>query len=405
MGGSYPRPFRGGMGATFPSPNPGPGRQRRKRGGSFDRRPLPLRPGPHRQPRKSPPIKPVPPPGPAPYDPGPWDMPEIPTAPAKWAKHLGRLNGYLRGLYALEQLNEWYWLRGQYEWPFRFPSGWYLYCQTNVPGQTKYGSAPGHTVACGTTNQVPDGDVDEISRSGVQVEIGASGAQWHIGRPMTFDLRMILDTVWRVDPVPEPKPITIYPWPYPYPLAIPRPQPLLVPEFFPPGQIWHPPIEVPQRTPPPRPLALPPSLKPQDQQAPRPLEGPPPLPRPAIAEPPPARTRERKFRSPPGAFGRFVGELAGAITEASDLVDALFEGLPYWMRKRYGKAALLTKVKILYDQYDKIDPNRAIDAIVENQLEDYIIGKFGQAVKDGIMNAADQGYWRHPVGPGTGPAL
>lgn len=99
------------------------------------------------------------------------------------------------------------------------------------------------------------------------------------------------------------------------------------------------------------------------------------------------RIREKKAKMPRGA-AKILAALNQA-TEAVDFVDAVFEGLKsskaaqaeYWKHHYYlnraGRTAL--KARLLFKYYAEINVFDAFSALVENHLEDNLIGKIGQA--------------------------
>jgi hypothetical protein len=99
-----------------------------------------------------------------------------------------------------------------------------------------------------------------------------------------------------------------------------------------------------------------------------------------------------------------------AATESGDVVDAIYEAIPFEVRKHWRKKGadgkyhdprLLKKVELLYENWSKVDTSVALKNIALNELEDAVIGISHHYVNKGLLGT---GYYRSPVGYGTGPA-
>lgn len=102
-----------------------------------------------------------------------------------------------------------------------------------------------------------------------------------------------------------------------------------------------------------------------------------------------------------------------AATEGADLVEAIWEAIPYKDRMRYheGKKHPTPQAmaSAIYDMWDKVDWNEALWNVIENEAEDRLFGAFGNAAKKGRANAHDytpntgrgfqSGPWDTPVHP------
>lgn len=113
-------------------------------------------------------------------------------------------------------------------------------------------------------------------------------------------------------------------------------------------------------------------------------------------------TKEKKFAITETAAHR----LYGLITEVDDFADSLVKGFPEGHRCRRAKGPA-EKLSCFYNSFDSDDwsLSKFLGALAENQVEDWAIGKFGQASKYGLREAIKHGYYRSPVGFGTGLAL
>lgn len=130
-----------------------------------------------------------------------------------------------------------------------------------------------------------------------------------------------------------------------------------------------------------------------------------------ISTPPPSRTKERKVRVRSHAVGRAIEFAISQATESLDMLHAVFEALPMWLKMKYINAArwrehkynsgriigarlryrALTpqeKIKILYDHYDQVDTLKATQNILASRGSDRAWAKIGQQ-----MGAFQRGPW------------
>lgn len=133
---------------------------------------------------------------------------------------------------------------------------------------------------------------------------------------------------------------------------------------------------------------------------------------------PPPRTAEGKVG---GTGGRLIWGLANLVTEGKDFLEAMWKALPENKRtkqhkksKGYGKYGerktppVMQEFKEVYHYLRTNDPlsaeaakfwNDALDNFIENQIEDYVFGKTGQAV------ARQSKASGRPIGFAAGPAI
>ena len=103
--------------------------------------------------------------------------------------------------------------------------------------------------------------------------------------------------------------------------------------------------------------------------------------------PPDSNEKESKVRVN-GVLSKLM--LAGNFaSEAVDVVEAIYKAIPYQFRPRY-KNTRYAKRKVkpqemmetIWRHHDEINYARALYNLVENELEDRIVGKFGKLAKD-----------------------
>ena len=169
---------------------------------------------------------------------------------------------------------------------------------------------------------------------------------------------------------------------------------------------WFLPINVPV----PRPAPMPYSLIPYRQADPMRSETfsskrgyPPPLPKP---DPPRRRpeggTKEKKVR---GVSGIVASIQAGAhtLSEANDLADAIWTALPSQYRTK-GKPSTQQKAIDIYNGWQHIDINKAVQNIIVNQVIDAAIGKSSGAV-DSWLKTRVAPFTGNPLGVTIGSAF
>ena len=108
-------------------------------------------------------------------------------------------------------------------------------------------------------------------------------------------------------------------------------------------------------------------------------------------------TKERKLRVQ-GGIGAAIWTLASTVTEAGDLIDALYDAIPAQYR-RGSHRTVQDRAKVVYRHADKIDLEAAGWNILFNEIQDRLIGQANR----GIDQRAIIGD--RPIGVGTGPAL
>lgn len=122
---------------------------------------------------------------------------------------------------------------------------------------------------------------------------------------------------------------------------------------------------------------------------------------------PPRRVRERKVKAPDSVIHRIYGR----VTEAEDFVDALYEAIPKDCKRRHNpRKANGAYDKSLYAKYqtvlrcnNRLDMSKAVQNIIWNQVEDYVIGKASQLGTQWWAQQQPSGTGSY-VGPNTGPA-
>lgn len=102
------------------------------------------------------------------------------------------------------------------------------------------------------------------------------------------------------------------------------------------------------------------------------------------SETPNPKDKERKLRPGP-RLARIIRYL-GAVTEAADTVDALYDALPSRYRPRYKKTkyekrnvSYNEKLEALYNHWDQVDMSQAIQNLIEENVKDRIYGEIGKA--------------------------
>jgi len=125
-------------------------------------------------------------------------------------------------------------------------------------------------------------------------------------------------------------------------------------------------------------------------------------------EPPGPATREskRSVYSFMGAAGAAALRIVGVFGEATDVLDVFYEALPdefkprgnyIRARREYLPPSFSQRMAALYEHWDKVDLNAAVDGLILNQFEDRFYGLLGEIANRGVNKRL------HSVGFLTGP--
>ena len=90
------------------------------------------------------------------------------------------------------------------------------------------------------------------------------------------------------------------------------------------------------------------------------------------------RERESKSRVIGINNASKIGKLIGGLTEFSDLLDVFWDSLPKYLTNRYRGENRLTKLAVILQNLDKIQPGTFAANLLSNQLEDKAFGKLGK---------------------------
>lgn len=103
-----------------------------------------------------------------------------------------------------------------------------------------------------------------------------------------------------------------------------------------------------------------------------------------------ARTHERKMKTPMNSgVGAVWMKIFGQVTEAGDLIDAMYNALPLDVRREdffaNGRHDLSSanKVESLYDNYKRIDLTKMVTNIAFQQVQDELIGRMSGDIAAG----------------------
>jgi len=133
---------------------------------------------------------------------------------------------------------------------------------------------------------------------------------------------------------------------------------------------------------------------------------------PHVRRPPVRGERERK---PGSKVAPIVGRVVSPVTEAADVIQAVYDALPWDVRRDAYRSCVAAggsgrecmtpqrKLEVVYDNADKIDIEKAVKNIGVDIMEDAYIGELSRRAN---KNLRDRGwhdnFWR---GPTSGPAL
>lgn len=139
----------------------------------------------------------------------------------------------------------------------------------------------------------------------------------------------------------------------------------------------------------------------------------PPTPAPPHVRRPPVKGE--KERKPGRDVKRAIDPIVGPITEAVDAIDAVYDALPWSVRKQaYRKCRAgggqprecmtpQKKLKVIYDNAHRLDMAKVVENLAKNHLEDRLIGELSRRAD---KNLRDRGWHdRFGRGPTAGPAI
>ena len=197
--------------------------------------------------------------------------------------------------------------------------------------------------------------------------------------------------------MPAQRPL-LPPWidPMHIPPFMPHPLPIPPPYRAIPGirtNPWRNPREQPRRgprpapRPRPRPIERHPMDRPDGQPGPtievtpgRPMVERNPNPQQRPARP---RPGEKEGKRKVVTMVAFVRRILNTVTESADLITAIWKAIPYKDRMDYHqgkrKPTIQDRAQAIYDMFDKIDWEEALNNVIENQIEDFAFGKAGKA--------------------------
>ena len=120
-----------------------------------------------------------------------------------------------------------------------------------------------------------------------------------------------------------------------------------------------------------------------------------------LPRPPGPRTKERKFALTVSGVGRLI---LGHVTEGIDTIQAIYDALPLKLRQRLWRMngnymSPLDKALAIYRYINDIDPQKAVENLVYEQIEDYVYGRLGRITAEANKR---RGF---PGGLELGPAL
>ena len=125
--------------------------------------------------------------------------------------------------------------------------------------------------------------------------------------------------------------------------------------------------------------------------------GPRPKPRPeAVHKPVPSRVKEKKGRSNSGRlllFYRAVRKAWHEADESLEKVDILYDSLPGWVRNRERAKLPHQKIAALLRNWQHIDVSSAVYGLIENEVEDAVIGRGFKSLEDAFEKLGVRG-WR-----------
>lgn len=116
---------------------------------------------------------------------------------------------------------------------------------------------------------------------------------------------------------------------------------------------------------------------------------------PHVVRPPQKGEKEHKPERLGNKGVRALTKVANGITEMNDAVKAIYSALPGRIRAEAKCKTMQCKLRVLYRHGDKISWPKAVNALIQNEIQDRAIGKWGKLSKKAVRNNP---YWNSPVG-------
>lgn len=120
--------------------------------------------------------------------------------------------------------------------------------------------------------------------------------------------------------------------------------------------------------------------------------------------PPEEGTHERKMLSRAAKIGIFLFKVLDEVSEASEIIDAFYDALPYEYQTcpkkgrgladaagQYGIDGADCKGMALYNHWDKVNMTEALKNVFKNYVSDKIIGGYQKHMPKNLGNAASDG--------------
>lgn len=133
--------------------------------------------------------------------------------------------------------------------------------------------------------------------------------------------------------------------------------------------------------------------------------------------PPKPRTKEVKLRMTGAAMraARVLRWILNTATESADFIMSFWKAIPAKDRWRFvndfkarhnGRYPKLhEQAWFVYENWNKLDMEKAIRNLINNQMEDFVIGLKGRVSRDAVQGLAAAGVWRVPFGIGFGGSV
>lgn len=301
----------------------------------------------------------------------------------KWFRRFG---GPLRAVMTAQQAYEWYSSFGDTMYA---PNGWQLYSQCPTPAGGVGGLRASNPVCTPSGTFSPD------------------WYSWPDWSTVPWSTSRVNEAGLITVPVPSPWPYfgyTVREWRRTITsqnLAGNKPHIVLNGNFNPlnpnivrnlPGE----PIQQPPEVSPPRPV-------PDTWQYATEAAGPPAAHR---RQPPRRNQKEAKLRTRTQAIGMAIYQALDGFSEKAELVDSIFDALPDYIKKRwenkhkkrmfvdefgqYGLEGADWKIQALWYNWDKVDMSTALENIIDNYIEDKVIGFIQKGMPKNVVNAFNQ---------------
>lgn len=99
-----------------------------------------------------------------------------------------------------------------------------------------------------------------------------------------------------------------------------------------------------------------------------------------------------------GLLPSTIRTVVNGITETKDAIDAIYSALPDWLKKKafaangHRSLTVSKKLLVLYENFEAIDADKMMKALIANAIEDLLYGKLSKHLNKAELARIKSGY-------------